>query len=94
VMTGAILMPVPAEKCHGMADRATQPAVAAVKCKSLADMTEEEFARFVGSAPDWLEAAWAHAKEHGLDKMTMEEIDAEIEVYRREKYEAARSGNK
>jgi hypothetical protein len=35
--------------------------------------------------PGWLKEAWTQAKEEGVDKMTEEEIDAEIEVHRREK---------
>jgi hypothetical protein len=75
-----------------MADRVTQPATAPVKRKSLAEMSEEEFTRVVGPAPDWLERLWADAEARGLDKMTMEEIDAEIEVYRQEKRSARRNG--
>jgi hypothetical protein len=77
-----------------MADRESTSAAAPVKPKSLADMTDEEFTRLVGPPPAWLEAAWAHAEALGLDKMTMEEIDAEIETYRREKREAVRSGTR
>jgi hypothetical protein len=66
-----------------MADRVTTSAAA--KPKSLADMTEEEFSRLVGPPPAWLERLWADAEARGLDKMTMEEIDEEIEAYQREK---------
>jgi hypothetical protein len=41
------------------------------------------------SAPDCLREAWADAKRRGLDKLTMEEINAEIGDYRREKRSAA-----
>jgi antitoxin (DNA-binding transcriptional repressor) of toxin-antitoxin stability system len=30
------------------------------------------------SAPDWLVKAWAGAKERGIDKLTLDEINAEI----------------
>jgi hypothetical protein len=77
-----------------MAARVTLSYPTTARPKSLADMTDEEFIRLVGPAPAWLATAWAHSRKHDLDKMTMDEIDAEIEAYRREKREAARSGNK
>lgn len=61
------------------------PPPAETKRTSLAEMTAEEFAAFAGPPPAWLEAAWAHAKANGLDKLTDEEVDAEIEAYRAEK---------
>jgi hypothetical protein len=78
----------PLRKCHRMADRLTTSAAPPPKPKSLADMTDEEFAQYVGPAPDWLQRLWAHSEANGLDKMTMEEIDEEIEAYRREKRSA------
>ncbi|MGH9606531.1 MAG: hypothetical protein ACRD3N_12635 [Terracidiphilus sp.] len=39
----------------------------------------------VESAPQWLRQAWEGAKHRGLDKLTMDEIDAEIAAYRGEK---------
>jgi hypothetical protein len=36
-------------------------------------------------APDWLKSIQQDAKQAGLDKMTMEEIDAEITAVRRER---------
>ena len=39
--------------------------------------------------PEWMQAMWDHAKARGLDKMTMEEIDAEIAEARREMAEKA-----
>ena len=35
--------------------------------------------------PDWLQALRDDAKARGLDRMTMEEIDAEIDAARRDK---------
>src|SRR5437660_11957017 len=35
--------------------------------------------------PDWLEKSWDSAKRHGLDKLTMKEIDAGIAASRRER---------
>ena len=42
----------------------------------------------LGPAPEWLQESWRRAKEDGLDKMTMDEIDAEIAAARRERKEA------
>jgi hypothetical protein len=36
-------------------------------------------------APDWLQKSWDNAKREGLDKLTNEEIDAEISASRRER---------
>ena len=35
--------------------------------------------------PGWLERSWGAAKRRGLDKRSMDDIDAEIAAYRREK---------
>jgi hypothetical protein len=35
------------------------------------------------SAPDWLRASWESAKQQGLDQLSMEEIDAEIDAARK-----------
>ncbi|MBS1824773.1 MAG: type II toxin-antitoxin system Phd/YefM family antitoxin [Acidobacteria bacterium] len=35
--------------------------------------------------PDWLVESWNSAKRHGLDKLTMKEIDAEITAARRQR---------
>jgi hypothetical protein len=40
--------------------------------------------RTMPPAPDWLEKAWKGAKERGLDRVTPDEIQAEIDSYRRE----------
>jgi prevent-host-death family protein len=55
-------------------DRRGEPAVVI--------MSVQDFIRTVAPAPDWLEKAWAGAKRRGLDLMTMEEIDAEIDATR------------
>ena len=52
---------------------------------SVVIMSVQEYIRLAMPAPDWLQAAWKESKENGLDTMTMEEIDAEIAEYRREK---------
>ena len=48
-------------------------------------LSMQDYLRQTVPAPDWLERAWAGAKERGIDTMTMDEIDAEIAEYRREK---------
>jgi hypothetical protein len=48
-------------------------------------LSVEDYLENVRSAPDWLREAWAGARKRGLDKLTMDEIDAEIGAYRREK---------
>ena len=55
-----------------------------VKDQRLSTMSTEEFLRAL-PPPDWLRRAWDHAKRHGLDQMTDEEINDEIAAYRREK---------
>jgi len=45
----------------------------------------------VATAPDWLREAWAGAKRRGLDKLTMDEIDGEVDAYRREKRAATKA---
>jgi len=36
-----------------------------------------------GSAPEWLQQSWESAKRLGLDRLPMEEIDAEIDAARK-----------
>jgi len=38
------------------------------------------------SAPDWLQSSWSSAREQGLDQLSVEEIDAEIEASRRARH--------
>ena len=40
-------------------------------------------------APDWLRKSWVSAKETGLDQLSMEEIDAEIDAARKARREAS-----
>ena len=35
------------------------------------------------SAPEWLQRSWESSKRLGLDQLSMEEIDAEVEAARR-----------
>ncbi|MGA6983045.1 MAG: type II toxin-antitoxin system Phd/YefM family antitoxin [Candidatus Sulfotelmatobacter sp.] len=58
-------------------DRRGEPAVVI--------MSVEDFVKTVAPVPKWLEKAWAGAKRRGLDKLTSQEIDAEIKAHRREK---------
>jgi hypothetical protein len=37
----------------------------------------------VASAPEWLRQSWESAKRMGLDQLSMEEIDAEIDAARK-----------
>ncbi len=58
-------------------DRRGEPAVVI--------MSVEDFIKTVAPPPKWLEKSWVSAKQRGLDKLTPQEIDAEIKAYRREK---------
>jgi hypothetical protein len=53
-------------------------------------MSVEDFLESASDAPDWLKESWANSKMNGTDKLTMDDIDAEIAAYRREKELAAR----
>jgi prevent-host-death family protein len=53
-------------------------------------MSVEDFLEITSDAPDWLKDSWANAKKNGTDKLTMEEIDAEIAACREEKELAAK----
>lgn len=48
-------------------------------------MSVQDFVRMAAPPPDWLEKAWTGAKKRGLDKLSANDIDAEIAAYRREK---------
>ncbi len=48
-------------------------------------LSVSDYVKTFAPAPDWLEKSWASAKRHGLDKLTMKEIDAEITASRRER---------
>ena len=56
-------------------DRRGEPAVVI--------MSVADFVRTAAPPPDWLTRAWAGAKRRGLDRLTLEEIDAEIDAHRR-----------
>lgn len=58
-------------------DRRGQPAVVI--------LSVQDYLENVASAPDWLRQAWEGAKARGVDKLTMDDINGEIDAYRREK---------
>ena len=62
-------------------DRRGEPAVVI--------LSVQDYLESVASAPEWLRQAWAGARKRGLEKLTMDEIDAEIDAYRGEKRAAA-----
>ena len=39
-------------------------------------------------APEWLQSSWKTAKEDGLDQLSMEEIDGEVDAARKARYES------
>jgi hypothetical protein len=54
------------------------------KAKALG-LSAEQYARQVlehDLAPDWLRHSWATAKQTGVDRLSMDEIDAEIAAAR------------
>ena len=58
-------------------DRRGEPAVVI--------MSVADFVRTVAPPPDWLQKAWAGARQRGLDVLTPDDIDAEIAAHRRSK---------
>jgi prevent-host-death family protein len=63
-------------------DRRGEPAVVI--------MSVQDFIRTVAPPPDWLQKAWTGAKRRGLDSLTLDEINSEIDATRRDKGLAAR----
>jgi prevent-host-death family protein len=55
-------------------------------------MSVQDFIRTAAPPPDWLQKAWAGAKRRGLDALTLDEINAEIEAHRRGQEPAAGGG--
>jgi hypothetical protein len=39
-----------------------------------------------GGAPEWLQSSWESAKRQGVDQLSMDEIDAEIDAARKERH--------
>jgi prevent-host-death family protein len=58
-------------------DRRGEPAVVI--------MSVEDYIRTASPPPDWLQKAWDGSRRRGLDRMTMEDIDAEIAAARRDR---------
>jgi len=48
-------------------------------------MSIEDYVNTIAPPPDWLEAAWRAAEEHGTDRISIDEIDREIAAVRRER---------
>jgi len=69
--------------------------VEALKAKATArGISTEQYALQVleqDLAPEWLRKSWAHAKEAGLDQLSMDEIDAEIAAARKARREISPS---
>ena len=63
----------------------------ALKAKAQArGLSAEQYARQVlehDLAPDWLRESWAEAAKNGTDRLTMDEIDAEIAAARKARRE-------
>lgn len=70
------------DKERFIVDRRGEPAVVI--------LSVQDYLESIQSAPEWLQQAWKGAKKRGLDKLTMDEIDAEITAYRREKRAATK----
>jgi prevent-host-death family protein len=52
-------------------------------------LSVQDYLENTANAPAWLSEAWAGARERGVDKLTMDEINEEIAIYRREKRASA-----
>jgi hypothetical protein len=51
---------------------------------SIVIMSVQDFIRTAAPPPDWLQQAWTGAKRRGLDALTLDDINAEIDAHRRE----------
>jgi len=65
-------------------DRRGEPAVVI--------LSVQDFIRTAAPPPDWLEKAWTGARRRGLDRLTPEEIDVEIDALRRERQRRGSGG--
>ena len=63
-------------------DRRGEPAVVI--------MSVQDFVRTAAPPPDWLQKAWTGAKRRGLDALTLDDINTEINAHRSEKRTARR----
>jgi plasmid stability protein len=66
--------------------RATLSAKARARGLSLEQYAREVLERDL--APEWLRKSWETAQQIGLDRLTNEEIEAEIAAARRDRYSA------
>ena len=67
-----------------------QAAALAAKAR-LRGLSTEDYVREVlehDLAPEWLRVSWASSKALGLDRLSLEEIDAEIAAARKHRREA------
>lgn len=67
------------ERERFVVDRRGEPAVVI--------LSVQDFLENVQSAPEWLRHAWAGAKQRGIDKLSVSEIDNEISAHRRSRRE-------
>jgi hypothetical protein len=67
-------------------DRRSEPAVVI--------MSVQDFIRTAAPPPDWLQKAWAGAKRRGLERLTLDDIEAEIDAHRHEKERTPGGGAK
>jgi plasmid stability protein len=69
--------------------RVPEEEVPALKAKAMArGLSAEQYALEVlemDLAPEWLRKSWETAKQTGLDRLTSDEIDAEIAAARRDR---------
>ena len=71
---GQIMDKATRENARFIVDRRGEPSVVI--------MSVADFIRTAAPPPDWLQKAWTGAKRRGLDRLTPEEIDAEIAAQR------------
>jgi hypothetical protein len=53
----------------------------------------QDFIRTVAPPPDWLQKTWKGPKRRGLDKLTLVDVDAEIDAHRQGKKKNNTSGS-
>lgn len=51
---------------------------------SVVILSVQDYLETVQSAPDWLRKAWTEAGKRGVDRLKMQRVDAQINVYRQE----------
>jgi hypothetical protein len=49
---------------------------------SVVIMSVQDFIRTAAPPPEWLQQAWTGSKRRGLDALTLEDINAEIDAHR------------